>query len=270
MAKATAAAATRIRPTTINNDWYHDLGVEGWWDPDGPVAVLHEINPVRAAYVLDLIRAHAPAGRAPLVLDLGCGGGILAEALAAGGCRVVGLDPSFASLVAARHHGLSTGLDGPPNYMRAVGEALPFDEATFDGVVASESMEHVEDAPAVLREVRRVLMPSGVFCFDTPHRNWFNRIGLLWAAELLGWAPRGTHEYSRLFTPTEFAARCVEVGLRVEELRGLAMLKPPWSAAFNYMTRRRLGGFEIGDDDRLSFIGYAHAIPPVAATTSVE
>ena len=223
------------------------------------------MNPVRVAYFLDAIRQRVPAG-SPRILEVGCGGGIVAEALAAEGCTVIGLDPSVGSLIAGQQHAASSALERGAGYLRGVGEVLPFPDAAFDAVVASESIEHVEDPSAVLRETRRVLRPEGVFCFDTPNRTWFTRVGLIWGAELLGWAPRGAHVYAQLYTPAEFAASCIEAGLQVEEIRGLALLEPGWSAALGYLTKRRLGGFEVGEDDRLSFIGCA---TPVAVATGV-
>ncbi len=225
------------------------------------------MNPVRVAYFLDAIHAHVHADRPPRVLEVGCGGGLVAEALAREGCEIVGLDPSHSSLVAGRDHARAAGLEAPPRYVRGVGERLPFRDATFDAVLAADSIEHVDEPSTVLRELRRVVKPDGVFCFDTPNRTWFTRIGLIWAAALLGWAPSGAHVYDRLFTPRELAARCLEAGLLIEEVRGLALLEPGWSAALGYLTQRRLGGFEISDDERLSFIGWG---TPVAAATAVE
>jgi 2-polyprenyl-6-hydroxyphenyl methylase/3-demethylubiquinone-9 3-methyltransferase len=206
------ASGAGFVPTEINNRWYDTLGLDGWWDPRGPVAALHEVNPVRVAYFLDAINRHAPTDRAPRILEVGCGGGLVAEALAAEGCTVVGLDPSRPSLVAASRHAAEHRLDDPPRYLRGVGERLPFADASFDALLAADAIEHVAEPSTVLRELRRVVRPQGVLCFDTPNRTWFARIGLIWGAELLGWAPRGTHVYDRLFTPRELAASCLEVG----------------------------------------------------------
>ena len=90
-------------PRSVDNRWYDDLG-DGWWDPRGPVAALHELNPVRVDYFDEVLRRELPEGERPLVLDLGCGGGLVAEALAARGCAVLGLDASLPSLRTARRH----------------------------------------------------------------------------------------------------------------------------------------------------------------------
>lgn len=260
-----SASGAGFVPAEINNRWYDDLGVEGWWDPDGPVAALHEVNPARVAYFLDAIHRHALADAAPRVLDLGCGGGLVAEALVEAGCSVVGLDPSHRSLVAGWQH--AGHGNSAPRYVRGAAERLPFADESFDAVVAADSLEHLDEPAVALRELRRVARPRAVLCFDTPNRTWFTRIGLIWGAELLGWAPRGTHVFERLFSPRELAATCLEAGWLVEEIRGLALTQPAWSAALGYLARRRLGGFEVSDDERLSFIGWAR---PVAAAAGVE
>jgi 2-polyprenyl-6-hydroxyphenyl methylase/3-demethylubiquinone-9 3-methyltransferase len=257
-----SASGAGFVPAEIDNRWYDDLGVEGWWDPGGPVAALHEVNPTRVAYFLDAIRRHAPTDRSPRVLDVGCGGGLVAEALAVEGCTVIGIDPSHGSLVAGRQHA-GPG-DRAARYVRGVGERLPFADASFDAVVAADSLEHVDSPPRVLRELRRVARPHAVLCFDTPNRTWLTRVGLIWGAELLGWVPRGTHVFEQLFAPRELAAACLEAGWLVEEIRGLSLSQPLWSAALGYLRRRRLGGFDVGDDDRLSFIGWATPMAPAA------
>ncbi len=169
----------------IDNRWYDGLGA-AWWDTRGPVAALHELNPVRVAYFVEVLRRERPAARR--VLDGGCGGGLVAEALAREGFNVVGLDASLPSLRAAREHASRNGVSVA--YLGGDVQRLPFGDEAFDAVVLAELIEHVDDPDRLLRDVARVLAPGGLLLFDTPNRTWRSRLGLIWVAETLGWAPR--------------------------------------------------------------------------------
>ena len=244
-------------PRSVDNRWYDDLG-DGWWDPRGPVAALHELNPVRVDYFDEVVRRELPEGERPLVLDLGCGGGLVAEALAARGCAVLGLDASLPSLRTARRHARA----GAARVAYAAGDAarLPLAGGVVDAVVAADVLEHVDDLGAVLREVARVLRPGGLLLFDTPARSWQTRLTLLWGAELMGWIPRRAHVYERLLTPAELVGHCAEAGLFVRELQGIETARPPLAAAWRYLRRRELGGFRLGGDLRFVFAGYARRL----------
>jgi 2-polyprenyl-6-hydroxyphenyl methylase/3-demethylubiquinone-9 3-methyltransferase len=209
-----------------DNRWYDRLDDE-WWDQRGLVAALHELNPLRVRYFVERLRREQPS--ATRVLDLGCGGWLVAEALASAGLEVVGLD---ASLRDARDHARQRPHATPtPAYCGGNGRRLPFAGGMFDAVICSEVIEHVDDPDALLAEAARVLVPDGLLFFSTPNRTSFSRLGLVWGAELLGWAPRHMHEYSRFLTPSEFAARAALAGLDVRETFGVALNRPAPLAA---------------------------------------
>lgn len=185
------------------------------------------------------------------MLDLGCGGGLVAEAIAAEGYAVTGLDASLPSLRAARDHSRSVG------YLGGDATRLPFADGAF---VCSEVLEHVDDADALLREAVRVLAPGGLLLFSTPNRTWFARVGLIWVAELLRWAPRRTHVYSAFMTPIELALRMQRVGLVMRQHRGIALRRAAVAAMWGYLRRRELGGFRLSHDRRLQYTGWAEVL----------
>jgi 2-polyprenyl-6-hydroxyphenyl methylase/3-demethylubiquinone-9 3-methyltransferase len=236
----------------INNRWYDRLGSERW-DERGLVAALHEVNPVRVGYFIETLTRERPD--ASRVLDLGCGGGLVAEAVAAEGYAVTGLDASLPSLRAAREHGRSAA------YCGGDALALPFADGSFDAVICSEVLEHVAHPDVLLRETVRVLMPGRLMLFSTPNRTWFARLGLIWVAELLRWAPRRTHVYSAFIRPVELALRMQRAGLTMREHRGIALRRPAALAMWGYLRSRELGGFRLSHDRRLQYIGWAE-VPP--------
>lgn len=210
----------------INNDFY-DLYGERWYTAqDDPVGLLRAEGRTLNPWVLAEIRTVYP-GRAVRVLDVGCGGGFLANELARNGLRVTGIDASERSLDVARAH------DNTGSVVYQPGNALnlEFPDQSFEVVCAMDFLEHVEHPTQVLSEAARVLMSGGLFFFHT-----FNRNFLSWLVVIKGveWFVRNTPENMhclRLFTrPAELRRMCRDTGLRIEYLRGLVPV--PWKLAF--------------------------------------
>ncbi|MDG1170445.1 MAG: bifunctional 2-polyprenyl-6-hydroxyphenol methylase/3-demethylubiquinol 3-O-methyltransferase UbiG, partial [Sulfitobacter sp.] len=164
----------------------YDQVADQWWSDDIRwVRTLKNLVPGRLKWFDRHIDWHGKH-----VLDLGCAGGFMAEALAARGSHVTGIDPAVAAIEAARNHARGAGLH--IGYDVGVGEALPYDDAGFDAVVCVDVLEHVTDLQKVLSEVARVLRPGGLFLFDTINRNPMARLATITVAEdLLRLLPRG-------------------------------------------------------------------------------
>jgi 2-polyprenyl-6-hydroxyphenyl methylase/3-demethylubiquinone-9 3-methyltransferase len=154
------------------------------------------------------------------VLDLGCAGGFMAEALGQRGAHVTGIDPAAEAIHAARAHARLSGLR--IGYDIGVGEALPYDDATFDAVVCVDVLEHVTDLNKVLSQVARVLRPGGLFLFDTINRNPLARLATITVAEdLLRLLPRGTHDPALFIKPHELSRALRGAGLVPGPITGL-------------------------------------------------
>jgi len=154
------------------------------------------------------------------VLDLGCAGGFMAEALAQRGAHVTGIDPAADAIDAARAHARESGLR--IGYDVGVGEALPYESASFDAVVCVDVLEHVADLAKVLSEVVRTLRPGGLFLFDTINRTPLARLATITVAEdVLRLLPRGTHDPAMFIRPTELRAAMRRAGLVPGAITGL-------------------------------------------------
>lgn len=199
-----------------------DALADTWWDETG---LLHGLgvllNPVRVPFVVGVLREKLGRGT-HRVLDLGAGGGLLAETIDGAGFSTVALDPSLLSLQAGRDHGASAG--STVSYIGGTGERLPFADASFDAVVCMEVLEHVDDAGAVVAEAGRVLRPGGVFVYAGPNRTLINRIGLVFIAQdVLGVVPRGTHRSDRLLRPADMERHMRASGIGPGETRGIGL-----------------------------------------------
>ena len=187
-----------------------------WWDPNSEFKPLHEINPLRLNYIDD--HAHI-AGKT--VLDVGCGGGILAEAMAARGATVTGIDLAEKSLKIARLHLLESGMQVDYQFI-AVETMAELHPASFDAITCMEMLEHVPDPSAVVRACATLVKPGGWVFFSTLNRNLKSYLYAIIGAEyLLNLLPRGTHAYAKFIKPSELARFARDAGLEINELVGL-------------------------------------------------
>jgi len=207
-----------------------------WWDTGGDMRTLHEINPLR----LDWIdRLALLSGKR--VVDVGCGGGVLAESMAARGARVTGIDLSAKPLRVAQLHALESGI--AVDYREASAEALAAEApASFEVVTCMEMLEHVPDPASTVQACSTLAKPGGWLFFSTINRNAKAfAFAIVGAEYLLRLLPRGTHEYARLIRPSELAAMARQAKLEVVEVIGMT---------YNPLTRR----FALGRDTDVNYL----------------
>lgn len=202
---------------TPNDLRMYDTYADRWWSGEAAwLRTLHNMVPARFAFFDPLVRDWSDK----TVLDLGCGGGFMAEALARRGARVTGLDPAGEALAAARAHAEREGL--AIDYREGVGENLPFADASFEIVVSCDALEHVADLDAVLDEVARVLEPGGLFLFDTINKNPLASFVVVTMGErILRLLPEGTHDPELFIKPTELKRALARRGFDVGRFKGL-------------------------------------------------
>jgi 2-polyprenyl-6-hydroxyphenyl methylase/3-demethylubiquinone-9 3-methyltransferase len=196
-----------------------------WWDTRGEFKALHDIQPVRMAFVC----GHADlAGRS--VLDVGCGGGLMSEGLAAAGARVTAIDMSETALAVARGHLVQSGLS--VDYRKATVEAVAREHpGAYDLVTCMELVEHVPDPVSIVRACSRAVKPGGHVFFATVNRTWLSYLLVILASEyLLGIVRKGTHRFHRLVRPSELIRWGRQAGLGRYHLSGLRYI-PFWGFA---------------------------------------
>jgi len=187
-----------------------------WWDPQGPLRTLHGINPVR----LEFMRQHSSLENLRIV-DIGCGGGVLSEAMAKLGADIVGIDLAEQAIETARLHGLESRIAVDYRLISSA-EFAEQEPASFDVVTCMELLEHVPDPVAVVTDCSNLVKPGGWLFFATLNRTLTAFVQAIVAAEhLLQLLPRGTHDYAKLIRPSELAQWCRSAGLEVVRIRGL-------------------------------------------------
>jgi 2-polyprenyl-6-hydroxyphenyl methylase/3-demethylubiquinone-9 3-methyltransferase len=188
-----------------------------WWDADGPFRPLHDLNPVRLRFIEQCTTL--PGRR---VIDVGCGGGLLSEAMTRAGARVTGIDASPAAIDIAMLHAQQSGLDVEYRCASAEDAARSL-AGTCDVVTCMELLEHVPDPPSLLRAVATLLKPGGSAMFSTINRTAAAyALGVIAAEYLMRILPRGTHDYRRFIRPSELGRWARQAGLEVAAVSGMA------------------------------------------------
>ena len=224
-----------------------------WWDPDGPMAPLHQINPVRLDFIRDCLCRHYrrdPAQLRPLtglkVVDVGCGGGMLSEPLARMGATVTGIDASENAIATAYAHAEEAGLD--ITYRATTAEALAAEEATFDAVVSMEVLEHVADVDSFVRALTALTVPGGALLLATLNRTARSfALAIVGAEYVLRWLPRGTHDWQRFIKPAELNRVLRRNSAPMQRLQGISFdamqrsWQPSRDHSVNYLTYSTVG-----------------------------
>ena len=223
---------------------------ERWWDEQGPFKILHQINPLRLAWIKQEVcthclkdPSHARALDGLSVLDVGSGGGLLTEPLYRMGARVIGCDALPDNVTAAQRHAASLSLDVP--YIHSCVEDLPhhLPSASFDVVIALEVIEHTPCVPSFFKALHRMLKPGGLLLVSTLNRTLQSYLLAIVAAErILGWVPQGAHSWEAFLTPEELAVYAARAGFQKKTDQGLVFspLQGKWRLSphtnVNYMS----------------------------------
>lgn len=206
-ADLTAMSQPTLDPAEIAK--FSALAAE-WWNPKGPFAALHRLNPVRLGFIRDtVLRTFGGGAPQPLAglktLDLGCGGGLVSAPLSRMGAELTAIDASAKAIGAARAHAEQAGLH--INFQNTTAEALVEQGAQFDLVAALEIIEHVADVAAFLEAAQALVRPGGLLILSTINRTPKARaLAIVGAERILKWAPEGAHDYDKLVAPDEIRA----------------------------------------------------------------
>jgi len=208
----------------------------GWWDPNGSMRALHRMNPVRIGWIADRVLRRFPDSAGVRVLDVGCGAGLAAEALARRGFNVLGLDAGVETIAAAETHAAGQGLR--LTYRVGAPEDLLAEGLRFPVVTALEVIEHVPDPAAFARTLAGLLQPGGLLFLSTLNRTsrafLTAKVGVEY---VLRWLPVGTHDWRKFITPVELGSLVRDAGLRVTDVAGLV----PDPLLVGWRTSRDLG-----------------------------
>jgi 2-polyprenyl-6-hydroxyphenyl methylase/3-demethylubiquinone-9 3-methyltransferase len=257
----------------VDNALY-DRMADSWWDEGGFLHSLTALNPARFGYMHRVLTQELGVNPTALeVLDIGCGGGLLAEEFARLGCRVTGVDPSEASLAAARRHAAGQRL--PITYRAAAGEALPFADQSFDVVYCCDVLEHVSDLRRVIAETARVLKPGGTYLYDTINRTVRSRLIVIMLLQEWRWTavvPPGLHDWNMFIKPDELRRLLQGEGLvpagliglkpRANSFRLIRALRRCKRGSMSYAEAAREMGPGESPDLSLAYMGYARKPAP--------
>jgi 2-polyprenyl-6-hydroxyphenyl methylase / 3-demethylubiquinone-9 3-methyltransferase len=215
-----------------------------WWEPEGKFKPLHEINPIRMEYIQTHLGGSPYADLSGLkLLDIGCGGGILSEALSQQGASVVAIDRSDTIIGTAKAHQIISGSDVDYR-MQSAGQLGKEQPEAFDAVMIMEVLEHIPDVPAFLEECSLLVKPGGKLFFATLNKTWKSWLYAIVGAEyILGWLPRGTHNYDKFIRPSDLNRDLRNVGISMRDLAGIS---------YNPATTE----WRLSDDPSVNFLGY--------------
>jgi 2-polyprenyl-6-hydroxyphenyl methylase/3-demethylubiquinone-9 3-methyltransferase len=234
----------------VDNEMYDRLS-HTWWDENGFLYLLRTgLNPVRFGYMRRVLVEDLGLDPAELsVLDVGSGGGLLAEEFAALGCaKMTGVDPSRESVAVARDHARAGGLE--IEYLVAPGESLPFGDGLFDAAYCCDVLEHVASVPKTIAEIGRVLKPGGIFLYDTVNRTVRSRLLMIKVAQdwkLTRWAEPDLHDWRMFIKPRELERELAAAGFEVRDRVGMAPRRPlPAARAMYDRARGAIDYAELG------------------------
>ncbi len=238
----------------INNRFYDDLHAAWYEENNHPIALLRAENQARNPWIIKTI--HDYGKEQANVLDIGCGGGLLTNALACAGHRVKGIDLSQTSLDQAKQRDQTQSVE----YLRCDAEQLPFEAATFDVVCAMDFLEHVENPEKIIAEASRVLKPGGLFFFHTFNRNVLSYLLVIKGVEwLVPNTPEEMHIYRLFIRPDELQKLCLKAGLRIQSIQGL-MPDLRRASFWKSLFRRRISPdfpFTFTSSAKVGYLGFA-------------
>ncbi len=203
-----------------------------WWDPHGKFKPLHDINPLRVNYIKDRIEQHFGKSEGLSLVDIGCGGGLIAEPFAKAGFNVSAIDASEKNIAVAKLHAEQSGAD--IDYQSTSAEALVETGTQFDVVLALEIIEHVASVPAFVEATSQLVKPGGLLVYSTINRTFKSyAFAIIGAEYILRMVPRGTHEWSKFLRPSEIVREMQKNDIELSEMTGMVLNKLAWKWELN-------------------------------------